>query len=699
MINFLNKVKNSGRLYDNLFVLFLVISAFSLRFMRTGFGLPYLYLWDEPQTSSTALRMLKTGDYNPYFFNYGTLLIYLNLFVDKLYLLYRSVFFEGILLSEIKIDMDTGWHWSISHPVFYYCNRILTSVLGTCTVIVTFYIGKLIFNRYVGFVSAVFLAVLPIHIIHSSYVTTDIPVGFFFLVVSLFSIYFIETGKVRYYLISLFFTGLTIATKYNGGLIYLLPFLCLLWFSYKDRLWRRPVYWVLLFMIPVCVFIVVMPYSVLDFPAFIWDALWELYHYSVLGTTNCNSTPGFEHFCLQLDNFYKNLGFIASLLACVGFLGGLSKPLFRLILIVPACYILFMVNMKFAPHRNFILIYPFIAVSIGAAFLYIHLLFKFICKRFKYTRELLPLCLTVLIAFLFVANQGCQSVQMSWKILYSEDVRSRIINVLNRLPGINLVVVARELQFHSTDLAKLNIRYSVQSLESMAVFSKVDGAVYVVPQIIKGHEDNWAREVLLKQKCIDAFELNKNSCLYKTSEHSVTYLDFCSENPGISIYSKISPIQLNPTVISLDSCSVSSDEVKRTFKNVMNFETGAVTTPTYQLQSGEYSFQFTVRKQEAVTIKKKDISLGKYTFGLVLNRKNGIGDAAGVKVSIFDKMKLIVVDNRLLEDSFSKCSVPFSLPCSGTVSIKIESTSVYSDPNLYPEIELKNLRIMSELKM
>ena len=69
MIDFLKKMKKSEKLYDCLFLLFLVIIAFYLRFLRTGFGLPYLYLWDEPQTSSAALKMLKTGDYNPHFFN------------------------------------------------------------------------------------------------------------------------------------------------------------------------------------------------------------------------------------------------------------------------------------------------------------------------------------------------------------------------------------------------------------------------------------------------------------------------------------------------------------------------------------------------------------------------------------------------------------------------------------------------------
>ena len=40
-------------------------------------GLPYLHHWDEPFVANRALRILQTGDFNPRFFNYGSLRIYL----------------------------------------------------------------------------------------------------------------------------------------------------------------------------------------------------------------------------------------------------------------------------------------------------------------------------------------------------------------------------------------------------------------------------------------------------------------------------------------------------------------------------------------------------------------------------------------------------------------------------------------------
>src|SRR5262245_5828184 len=72
-----------------LFLTLLVLAAALVaRVLRCSSGLPYLHEWDEPQTAGTALRIMKTGDYNPHFFNYGSLTIYLNLFVDILHYFY-----------------------------------------------------------------------------------------------------------------------------------------------------------------------------------------------------------------------------------------------------------------------------------------------------------------------------------------------------------------------------------------------------------------------------------------------------------------------------------------------------------------------------------------------------------------------------------------------------------------------------------
>jgi hypothetical protein len=57
------------------FISLLLVLVFSLcvRIFQAGEGLPYTYHWDEPQIASTALHMLKTGDFNPHLFNYGSL--------------------------------------------------------------------------------------------------------------------------------------------------------------------------------------------------------------------------------------------------------------------------------------------------------------------------------------------------------------------------------------------------------------------------------------------------------------------------------------------------------------------------------------------------------------------------------------------------------------------------------------------------
>lgn len=66
----------------------LMLFAFVVRVAYAGRGLPYLHHWDEPEIAFNALNIIRTGDFNPYFFNYGSLTIYLNVVVDGLYRLF-----------------------------------------------------------------------------------------------------------------------------------------------------------------------------------------------------------------------------------------------------------------------------------------------------------------------------------------------------------------------------------------------------------------------------------------------------------------------------------------------------------------------------------------------------------------------------------------------------------------------------------
>jgi hypothetical protein len=204
-LNFLEKISDSFRKKEVYFYLILgliILYAFLVRFLGIKFGLPYLHAWDEPSSASAALRILKTGDFNPHWFHYPSFTIYSSLIVDIFHYYYlmgqdvlafdylRSL--DEILISEttdkIYINEVRGWKeidwiWTISHPSFYLWNRAFFAVLGTASVGLTYLISKENYGKAEGMLAALFLAGFSFHILQSSIIRPDIPVSFFILLV------------------------------------------------------------------------------------------------------------------------------------------------------------------------------------------------------------------------------------------------------------------------------------------------------------------------------------------------------------------------------------------------------------------------------------------------------------------------------------------------------------------------------------
>jgi hypothetical protein len=55
-----------------LYLLVVLVIATGIRLLGIRYGLPYTLHTDEPTIVDRALRILRTGDYNPHFFNYGS---------------------------------------------------------------------------------------------------------------------------------------------------------------------------------------------------------------------------------------------------------------------------------------------------------------------------------------------------------------------------------------------------------------------------------------------------------------------------------------------------------------------------------------------------------------------------------------------------------------------------------------------------
>jgi 4-amino-4-deoxy-L-arabinose transferase-like glycosyltransferase len=181
-----------------------------LRFWGLGAGIPYAIGVDEPELMNRAVHMMRTGDYNPRFFDYGGLYIYLQFIVASLRFLAGAVSGEWSSLSQVGPEH------------FYLWGRALTAAFGTLTVLLVYLIGMRWGTRYALLASAL-MAVMPMHVRESHYVLTDVPVTFFVTLTFLLSLRAHEQPGATAFAWAGATAGLAIAIKYTGGLVVLLP--------------------------------------------------------------------------------------------------------------------------------------------------------------------------------------------------------------------------------------------------------------------------------------------------------------------------------------------------------------------------------------------------------------------------------------------------------------------------------------------
>jgi 4-amino-4-deoxy-L-arabinose transferase-like glycosyltransferase len=192
--------------------LFLVILAWGavLRFSALGSGIPYSVGVDEPEIVVRAVSLLRSGDFNPHFFDYPGLYIYAQAAVDAV----RFIVGAG---HGLWTSLDQA-----PSSAFYLWGRALTATLGSATVALTYLSARRI-SVTAAASAAVILASLGLHVRESHWVLTDVPMTFFVTLTLLLTLVAVERGTARAFLWAGAAAGLAAATKYNGGLFLLLP--------------------------------------------------------------------------------------------------------------------------------------------------------------------------------------------------------------------------------------------------------------------------------------------------------------------------------------------------------------------------------------------------------------------------------------------------------------------------------------------
>ncbi len=162
----------------------------------------------------------EQGDWNPHFFNYGTLYIYL----------------VGIPAVVLGLLPDASQFPAGLAPL-YLLGRIISAVLGAASVLVLYLAVRREYSSGAK-ASACLLALCPLHVVSSWYATVDVPATFFLTLAFLFAIRGSERPVLGAGALAGIAVGLATATKYNTGLfvipVLLAPLLA------KPKKWSWP---------------------------------------------------------------------------------------------------------------------------------------------------------------------------------------------------------------------------------------------------------------------------------------------------------------------------------------------------------------------------------------------------------------------------------------------------------------------------
>jgi 4-amino-4-deoxy-L-arabinose transferase-like glycosyltransferase len=333
---------------ERLGLMLTLLAAALLRFWALPHGVPFSVQVDEPEVLLRAVRMMKTGDLNPHFFDYPTLYMYLQTLVAT------ARFLAGAMRGE--------WASLAQAPpeAFYVWGRALTAIMGTATVWILYRVGMR-WDRRTALLSAVMFAVMPLHVRESHFVLTDVPVTFFVMLALLLSLRAHERGTAAAFAFAGVAAGLAAATKYNGAVAALIPLVCCTMTPAVRPSRAVVLLWTIGGML--AAFLVAAPYTVIDLPVF-------LNQFARLSAEYRIVSPGKEPVGLiYLKHLRNALGWPGSAIVIAGLavgafhaVAGPKRLKWIVVLVFPLVYFRFISNQNLVFGRYLLPLLPFLSL-------------------------------------------------------------------------------------------------------------------------------------------------------------------------------------------------------------------------------------------------------------------------------------------------------------------------------------------------
>ena len=251
-------------LYSRILVVGILVLGAALRLSEIDDGIPYTVGVDEPEIIDRAVRMMKTADFNPHFYDYPGFTFYFHTAVAS------ARFLTGAMAGRWT-SLDQVWSGD-----FYLWSRVATVCLSLLTIYAV-YRAALRWGEPAAIVAALGMAVHPQLVQNTHFVLTDTPLTLFVALTMLTALTAAMEQHPRWFFISGLCVGLAAATKYPGALTILMPLLATMT-PMSVRL--RVAALATVFSGAVVGFLTGAPYSLLDLPGFLNGFASLVQHYN-----------------------------------------------------------------------------------------------------------------------------------------------------------------------------------------------------------------------------------------------------------------------------------------------------------------------------------------------------------------------------------------------------------------------------------
>ncbi len=328
----------------------LLVAAW-LRFDGIGWGKPFTYHPDEHAVLHAALNMVREGDPNPRWFRYPSFLPYL----QALLVAMLQPWVQADLRTAPEVHGVGPWDVAPQQFPFLLAGRAAVAAFGVAGVYAIARLAGRWCSPWAAWMAAAALALSPLHIESSHYLTTDVPA---MLWVALTLCLALPAASLRTWLLAGAAAGLATATKYPAGMVVTVP-LCLAWLRCGARAAGAVAVGC------AAAFFGASPFVCLDVSKFLADLEAQRAHYASGGSAAGN----WWRYLLALAGF--GFGALPLLVAASGasvwlIRGPLPRREVGVLLLVPVAYWAYLSTWPARFDRNLMPVLPFLCLFVAA---------------------------------------------------------------------------------------------------------------------------------------------------------------------------------------------------------------------------------------------------------------------------------------------------------------------------------------------